>query len=74
MLANTGIGWCVDRFGYGPAWMASGLMYPAAFGVMMLTMGARVGWASPTAAGVSDGGQCPPYAQKERIDEHQPTE
>ncbi len=40
MLANTAIGWCVDRFHYGPVWLASGLMYPAAFGVLLLTIGA----------------------------------
>jgi len=40
LLANTAIGWCVDRFHYGPVWLASGLMYPAAFGVLLLTIGA----------------------------------
>ncbi len=40
MLANTAIGWCVDRFSYGPVWMASGLMYPMAFVVLMATVGA----------------------------------
>jgi MFS transporter, ACS family, hexuronate transporter len=39
MVANTAIGWCVDRFHYGPVWLASGLMYPAAFGVLLLTIG-----------------------------------
>ncbi len=38
MLANTAIGWCVDRFSYGPIWMASGFMYPLAFLVLMATI------------------------------------
>ncbi|MBI4664360.1 MAG: MFS transporter [Verrucomicrobia bacterium] len=36
MLANTAIGAVVDRFSYGPVWLMSGLMYPLAFGVLML--------------------------------------
>ncbi|MGI6418847.1 MAG: MFS transporter [Thermoguttaceae bacterium] len=39
MLANTAIGWCVDRFSYGPVWMASGLMYPLAFMVLLAAIG-----------------------------------
>ena len=41
MLANTAIGVVVDRFSYGPVWLASGLMYPLAFGVLMLTIKGR---------------------------------
>lgn len=39
MAANTAIGWCVDRFSYGPVWLASGFMYPLAFLVLMATIG-----------------------------------
>ena len=35
ILANTGTGWIVDRFSYGPLWLASGFMYPLAFVVLM---------------------------------------
>ncbi|MCC6356595.1 MAG: MFS transporter [Verrucomicrobiae bacterium] len=38
MLANTAIGLVVDRFSYGPVWVASGLMYPAAFVVLLLAV------------------------------------
>lgn len=38
MLANTAIGFVVDRFSYGPVWLASGLMYPAAFVVLLATI------------------------------------
>jgi len=38
MLANTAIGNIVDRFSYGPVWIASGLMYPAAFAVLLATV------------------------------------
>ncbi|MBI5387995.1 MAG: MFS transporter [Verrucomicrobia bacterium] len=41
MLANTAIGWVVDHFSYGPVWLASGLMYPLAFVVLLLTVGSR---------------------------------
>ncbi|HPA18821.1 MAG TPA: MFS transporter [Verrucomicrobiae bacterium] len=38
MLANTAIGSVVDHFSYGPVWLVSGLMYPAAFVVLMMTV------------------------------------
>lgn len=38
MLANTAIGNIVDQFSYGPVWIASGLMYPTAFVVLMATV------------------------------------
>lgn len=38
MLANTAIGSVVEHFSYGPVWLASGLMYPAAFVVLMMTV------------------------------------
>ncbi|MEI8289971.1 MAG: MFS transporter [Verrucomicrobiota bacterium] len=38
ILANTTIGWVVDHFSYGPVWLASGFMYPLAFGVLLLTV------------------------------------
>ena len=38
MLANTTIGTIVDRFSYGPVWLASGCMYPLAFIILMLTI------------------------------------
>ena len=41
ILANTAIGAVVDRFTYGPVWLASGCMYPLAFGVLMLTIRTR---------------------------------
>jgi ACS family hexuronate transporter-like MFS transporter len=41
MVANTAIGWSVDRFSYGPVWLVSGLLYPLAFGVLLLTIRAR---------------------------------
>ena len=41
MLSNTAIGAVVDRFSYGPVWLASGCLYPLAFGVLMLTIKAR---------------------------------
>ncbi|MBI4662291.1 MAG: MFS transporter [Verrucomicrobia bacterium] len=41
MLANTAIGAVVDRFSYGPVWLASGLMYPLAFGVLMMMVGSN---------------------------------
>ena len=43
MLTNTAIGTVVDRFSYGPVWLASGCMYPLAFGVLMLTIRTRSG-------------------------------
>ncbi|MCX7824557.1 MAG: MFS transporter [Verrucomicrobiae bacterium] len=41
ILANTSTGWIVDRFSYGPLWLASGFIYPLAFAVLMLTIRAR---------------------------------
>ena len=38
MLANTAIGRIVDHFSYGPVWLASGLMYPLAFVVLLATI------------------------------------
>ncbi|MCX7886350.1 MAG: MFS transporter [Verrucomicrobiae bacterium] len=38
ILANTGTGWIVDKFSYGPLWIASGLMYPLAFLVLVATI------------------------------------
>jgi len=38
ILANTSTGWIVDRFSYGPLWLASGFMYPLAFGVLVATV------------------------------------
>lgn len=38
MLANTAIGWAVTHFSYGPVWLASGLVYPLAFVVLMATV------------------------------------
>ena len=35
VLANTAIGWVVDRFSYGPVWIASGMMYPLALAVVL---------------------------------------
>jgi ACS family hexuronate transporter-like MFS transporter len=45
MMANTAIGTVVDRFTYGPVWLASGFMYPLAFVVLLITIpqGVRVG-------------------------------
>ncbi len=41
-LANTAIGWVVDRFSYGPVWIASGLLYPLALVVVLA--GVRTPW------------------------------
>ena len=41
MLSNTAIGAVVDCFSYGPVWLASGCLYPLAFGVLLLTIKAR---------------------------------
>ena len=41
MLANTAIGRVVDRFSYGPVWIASGLMYPLALAVLLAAVGPR---------------------------------
>jgi ACS family hexuronate transporter-like MFS transporter len=41
ILANTSTGWIVDRFSYGPLWLASGFIYPLAFAVLMLTIRGR---------------------------------
>lgn len=38
ILANTATGTIVERYGYGPLWLASGLLYPLAFAVLMLTI------------------------------------
>jgi ACS family hexuronate transporter-like MFS transporter len=38
MLANTTIGAVVDRFSYGPVWIASGLMYPLALLVLLASI------------------------------------
>ncbi|HOK78611.1 MAG TPA: MFS transporter, partial [Verrucomicrobiota bacterium] len=38
ILANTGTGWIVDKFSYGPLWLASGIMYPLAFVVLLVTI------------------------------------
>jgi len=38
ILANTSTGWVVDKFSYGPLWLASGVMYPLAFLVLLLTI------------------------------------
>lgn len=38
ILANTGTGWIVDKFSYGPLWLASGVMYPLAFVVLLATI------------------------------------
>lgn len=38
MFANTAIGLVVDRFSYAPIWIVSGLMYPAAFVVLVATI------------------------------------
>lgn len=35
MMANTAIGAIVDRFSYGPVWLASGFLYPLAFLVLL---------------------------------------
>lgn len=35
MMANTAIGAVVDRFSYGPVWLASGFLYPLAFVVLL---------------------------------------
>lgn len=43
MLANTAIGHVVERFSYGPVWVASGLMYPAALVVLLLTVRGKKG-------------------------------
>jgi len=53
MLANTGIGWAVTHLSYGPVWLASGLLYPLAFVVLLVTVrgaGLRLTPASGTAA------------------------
>ena len=41
MLANTAIGRVVDRFSYGPVWIASGLMYPLALAVLLAAVRPR---------------------------------
>lgn len=41
MMANTAIGAVVDKFSYAPVWVASGLMYPAAFAVLLLMIRGR---------------------------------
>jgi MFS transporter, ACS family, hexuronate transporter len=41
IFANTAIGFVVDRFSYGPVWLASGLMYPLALVVLLATIRAR---------------------------------
>lgn len=38
MLANTAIGLVVTRYSYGPVWLASGILYPLAFVVLLLTV------------------------------------
>jgi len=38
ILANTGTGWIVDKFSYGPLWLASGFLYPLAFLVLLATI------------------------------------
>jgi MFS transporter, ACS family, hexuronate transporter len=38
ILANWNTGWIVDRFSYGPLWLASGIMYPLALAVLMATI------------------------------------
>lgn len=43
MSANTAIGFIVDRFSYGPVWLASGLMYPMAFVVLLVAIRNRTG-------------------------------
>ena len=38
MLANTTIGWFVDRFSFLPIWIASGCLYPLALVVLLVTV------------------------------------
>jgi ACS family hexuronate transporter-like MFS transporter len=38
-MANTIIGWVSERYSYLPIWIASGLLYPAALVVLLLTVG-----------------------------------
>ena len=38
VLANWNTGRIVDQFSYGPLWIASGIMYPLAFIVLMATI------------------------------------
>jgi MFS transporter, ACS family, hexuronate transporter len=39
MVANTLIGAIADRYSFMPIWIASGCMYPVAFGVLLATVG-----------------------------------
>ncbi|MDO4574682.1 MAG: MFS transporter [Planctomycetia bacterium] len=38
LLGNTAIGWVADNVSFVPVWIVSGLLYPAAFGVILLTI------------------------------------
>jgi ACS family hexuronate transporter-like MFS transporter len=38
ILANFNTGWVVEKFSYGPLWLASGVMYPLAFIVLFATI------------------------------------
>lgn len=38
LLGNTAIGWVAGNISFIPCWIASGLLYPAAFGVILLTV------------------------------------
>jgi len=38
MMAQKGIAWSVTHYSYGPVWLASGLVYPLAFVVLILTV------------------------------------
>lgn len=43
ILANTATGTIVSHVGYGPLWLASGLLYPLAFAVLLTTIRANPG-------------------------------
>lgn len=50
LCGNTAIGWVVGNYSYTPIWLVSGLLYPAALLLILLTFRAKKGIAGETLA------------------------